>query len=61
MRTKNKKWTVPILAIVPVLALAAFLAAGLLTANNAEALDDDECGFVIETESNTDVMRETTP
>ena len=47
MRTENKKWIVPILAIVPVLALAAFLAAGLLTANNAEALADDECGFVI--------------
>ena len=30
MRTKNKKWTVPILAIVPVLALAAFLVAGSL-------------------------------
>ena len=47
MRTKNKKWTVPILVIVPVLALAAFLAVGLLTANSAKALDDDECGFVI--------------
>ena len=47
MRTKNGKWTVSILALVPLLALAAFLAAGLLTANNAEALEDDECGFVI--------------
>ena len=47
MRIKNGKWTVPILALVPLLALAAFLAAGLLTANNSEALDDDECGFVI--------------
>ena len=45
MRTKNKKWTVPILAIVPVLALAAFLAAGLLTPNNAEALEEGACGF----------------
>ena len=45
MRTKNKKWTVPILAIVPVLALAAFLAAGLLTPNNAEALAEGACGF----------------
>ena len=47
MRTKNKKWTVPILALVPVLALAAFLAVGLFTPNNAEALGDAECGFVI--------------
>ena len=45
MRTKNKKWTVPILAIVPVLALAAFLAVGLLTPNNAEALEEGTCGF----------------
>ena len=48
MRTNNKKWTVPILALVPALALAAFLAVGLLTPNSAQARDDGECGFNIE-------------
>ena len=57
MRTKNKKWTVPILVLVPVFALAALLAAGLYTANNADALGDDECGFVITSESDTATMR----
>ena len=47
MRTKNKKWTVSILALVPMLALAAFLAAGLLTANEAQALGKGKCGFIV--------------
>ena len=34
MRTKNKIWVVPILALVPVLALAAFLVAGSLPGGN---------------------------
>ena len=45
MRTKNKKWTVPILAIVPVLALAAFLVVSMLTPDKAQARDAGECGF----------------
>ena len=49
MRTKNKKWTVPILALVPVLALAAFLAVSLFTPNNAQALDlAADCGFDVD-------------
>ena len=47
MRTKNKKWTVTILALAPVLALAAFLAVGLMTVNSAHALDvNEDCGFM---------------
>ena len=48
MRTKNKKWTVPILAIVPVLTLAAFLAVGYLISKDALALESDtDCGFEV--------------
>ena len=39
MRTKNKKWTMSILTIVPVLALAAFLAVGYLIPKDALALE----------------------
>ena len=61
MRTNNKKWTVLILALVPALALAAFLAVGLLTPNSAQARDDGECGFNIENGGSTSLIGEITP
>ena len=39
MRTKNKKWIVPILSIVPMLALAAFLAVGTLSNNGVQNVE----------------------
>ena len=39
MRTKNKKWTVPILALVPVFALAAFLVVSSLTTSGVQNVE----------------------
>ena len=39
MRTRSKKWTVPIMAFMPVLALAAIVSAGLFFAGGAQTVE----------------------